>query len=182
MYGIFRISDDNRIVLDQDAVKLIPEIRRVTEEELIYIILVYDWFDSPLRKMPLESRKTMAKRKIWKKDAEFEPESKPTVKIAIEMYKSICYDPTRSSADVMRTKIEMLNRDLLADHELTLVKSKSIIDQLSFFSARLETLDQEIRSQDITYNEIKGKLKLSKLEMFQRRQQEFNKIRRLNME
>lgn len=182
MYGIFRITDDNQIVMDQDALKLVPELRKLKQEELIYISLVYDWFDSPLRKMPLETRKTMARRKIWKKIDESDPEENENIRKGIDMYKSICYDSVRSSADTIRTKIELLNRDLLADRELTLVKSKSIIDQLSFFSARLDQLDQEIKTQDITYNEIKGKLKLSKLELFQRRQQEYNKIKRINME
>jgi len=181
MYGIFRIRDDNRAVIDKDIIKLIPELRKVTEEELIYIILVYDWFDSPIRKMPLEMRKTSARRKLWK-DLSITPEENPVVKKAIEAYKSICYDPIRSSIDAIKIKIEYLNHSLLTDQDITLTKAKDIIGQLSFFNDKLYSLEQEVKTEDITHNEIKGQLKLGRLEFFQRKQQEAAKLRKISME
>lgn len=180
MYGIFRISQDDSIVMDKDAVKLIPEITAISQEELKYIILVYDWFDSPLRRMPFEMRKIMAKRRVWK-NTTIEPEKTSKVSKAIEAYKSICYDPIRNTADSLTTKIEILNQQLI-DPSIDYKRAKDLVDQIDFFTERLYKLEQDIKIDDMANGEIKGKLKLSNLERWQKRQQEYAKINKLSID
>ena len=174
MYGIFRIKDDDSIIIDKNAVLLIPELTKVTEKELRYIILVYDWFDSPLRKMPFDMRCQMAKRRVWgniKKDVE---KSVEMIK-AIDGYKSICHDPVRESIDAMRSKISRLNKEILSP-TLNLADSKTNVSQLEFFESKLYNLENEVKKEE-TVIEIKGKKNLSNLETWQRRQIQYRKLK-----
>jgi len=177
MYGIFRIKSDNSVIIDKDALLLIPEIAKLSEKETKYVVLVYDWYDSPLRKMPIERRRQMAKRKVWgdiKKDVEA-----PEYMIkAIHAYKSICYDPVRDSADAFKQKIDFLNRKVTQE-DIILKDAKEYVDQLQFFEKKLYELEDEIK-RDEAIVEIKGKLKLSKLERWQRSQQEYRRIKQIN--
>jgi hypothetical protein len=176
MYGIFRIKDDDSIVIDKNAVLLIPELVKISEKELRYIILVYDWFDSPLRKMPYEMRCNMAKRRVWgniKRDVE---KSVEMIK-AIDCYKSICYDPVRESIDAIKLRISLLNKNIL-DPTANLADSKKNVELLEFYEDKLYNLENEVKKEEAIV-EIKGKKNLSNLELWQRRQQEYRKIKSL---
>lgn len=174
MYGIFRVKDDDSIIIDKDAILLIPEITKVSERELKYIILVYDWFDSPLRKMPFDMRCQMAKRRVFgniKRDVE---KSVEMIK-AITAYKSICYDPVRESIDAMKSKISLMNKAIL-DPTSSLADSKKNVELLEFYEDKLYNLENEVKKEEAIV-EIKGKKNLSNLELWQRRQQEYEKIK-----
>jgi len=174
MYGIFRVKDDDSVIVDKDALLLIPELSKVSEKELKYIILVYDTYDSPLRRMPYEMRKVMAKRRVWgdiKKDVD---KSIDMIK-AIDAYKSICYDPIRESLDAVRTKISMLNKSIV-DPTLTLKDGKDTVTQLEFYEDKMYDLQNQSKKEE-TIAEIKGKKSLSTLEVWQRKQIEYRKIK-----
>lgn len=174
MYGIFRVKDDDSIIIDKDALLLVPELARVSDKELKYIILVYDLFDSPLRKIPFELRKQIAKRRIFgniKTDIE---KSENMIK-AIFGYKSICYDPIRDSLDAFRSKISMINEKII-DPNLNLRDAKEWVNQLEFYESKMYSLEEEVK-KDETVAELKGQKKLSNLERWQRNQMQFRKLK-----
>jgi hypothetical protein len=172
MYGIFRIKDDHSVIIDKDALLLAPELSKVSEKELKYIILVYDTFDSPLRKKPMDMRKQMAKRKMWGNISKNVERSPDMVK-AIDAYKSLCYDPIRESLDAFRYKVSFINKKI-AEPNLNLSDAKEYVKQLEFYESKLFSLEDEVKKEE-TVAEIKGKKKLSNLEDWQRRQMQYRK-------
>jgi len=174
MYGIFRVKDDDSIIIDKDALLLIPEISKVSQKELKYIILVYDLYDSPLRKMPIDLRKQMAKRRVWgniKRDVD---KTQEMIK-AIYAYQSICYDPVRESLDAFKSKINFINKKI-SDPDLNLKDGKDWVSQLEFYEAKIVSFEDEIKKEE-TVAEIKGKKTLGYLELWQRKQMQFRKIK-----
>jgi hypothetical protein len=173
MYGIFRVKDDSSVIIDKNAVLLIPEITKISDKEIKYICLVYDWFDSPLRKMPLIMRKEMSKRRIWGNITRNVEKSEDMIK-AIEAYKSICYEPARESVDAIRSKIHDLNKKITAP-DLNHKDAKEHLTLLEFFEQKVLTLEEGIKREE-SIVEIKGKKKLSNLELWQRKQIQYRKI------
>lgn len=177
MYGIFRIKQDNSVIIEENALLLIPEMAKLNDKEVKYIVLVYDWYDSPLRKMPLERRKQMAKRRIWGNITKDVEASEKMIRAA-KAYQSICYDPVRASADAFKIKINFLNRQLVKE-DLGFKDAQEYVKQLEFFEKKLFDLEDEIK-RDESLVEVKGKLTLSKLEQWQRSQQEFERMKQID--
>ena len=164
MYGIFRVKDDHSIIIDKDALLLSPELSKISEKELKYIVLVYDTIDSPMRKMPLDMRKEMAKRRIFG-DVKTDIEKSEAIIKAIDAYRSLCYDPIRESIDALRGKIYFINRKLL-ESDLNLKDAKEYVNQLEFYENKMYSLEEEVRKEELIA-EIKGKKTLSNVENWQ---------------
>lgn len=174
MYGIFRVKDDDSIIIDKDALLLVPELSKISEKELKYVILVYDLFDSPLRKMPMELRKQMAKRRIFGNTKNDVEKSEQMIK-AIYGYQSICYDPIRESLNAFRNKIFMINEKII-DPTLNLKDAKEWVSQLEFYETKMYSLEDEVKKEEVVA-ELKGKKTLGNLELWQRRQMQFRKLK-----
>jgi hypothetical protein len=177
MYGIFRVDSNLQVILSKDAAMLCPELTKISEDELKYIILAYDYLESPFRKKPPEERKRIAKRKVFgnsKKNIEASSEMKK----AIEAYRSLIYDPRKEATDNYRQKIHTLNMEIAHINDYKEIKEKANI--IEFLQKKIDDYENEIVSEEVNMEiKLKGNKELSYLEIWQRRKQAFEKDQRL---
>lgn len=164
MPGVFIVNNSNTAILSSDAVKLCPELRKLTEEQVLYIILAYDYIDSPWRRMPLEDRQRLAKRKIWG-EKDFNPEDYKNVLAGIEEYKGLIYDEEREMRDTLLIKLRMLNGEFLAESDVN--RLNQIIKSQDLVQKRIDDFDVKIDIKEETIKLKAGK-QLSFIEQFMR--------------
>lgn len=165
MYGIFRVDSDFQLILSKDAARLCPELVDISEDELKYIILAYDYIESPFRKKPLEERKRIAKRRVWKNSRK-NPENQKVVK-AIEAYKGLIYDSKREAVESYRQKVANLNREISISEKLDEIKQK--VGLVEFFEKKIDEYENDIKAEEVNLElKLKGGAKLSYLEIWQR--------------
>jgi predicted nucleic acid-binding Zn-ribbon protein len=172
--SVFIISSDFKVVLNPDAVKLVPELRSLTQEELIYVILVVDYVDSPLKSKPFEERQRMACRKVFKKDFDESIET-GKIKQAMTSYKGLVFDIRRETLDAYKRRVKTLHSDLLMDN-LSAKNMKDLDSSVQFLEARIASIENDVNRSDQQNLELKGQKKLSFLEMYQRNQNEFKEF------
>jgi len=168
--SVFKVDRNFQIILNKDAVKLVPELSTLSQEELRYVILVVDYVDGPFRKKPLEERKLMARRQIYKNSAR-DPESEK-VRIAMEAYKGLVFDIRRETVDVFSTKITALQKEAL-EPNITYTRMIEIDKTISFMQDRITSINHELDVEEGEEVELKGQKKLSYIEIWQGRQRKF---------
>lgn len=177
MYGIFRVDSNFQLILSKDAAMLCPELTEVSEEELKYIILAYDYLESPFRKKPPEERQRIARRRIWKNSRKI-PEKSQKIKKAIDAYKSLIYDSKQEAVDNYRQKIHNLNMEISNSNNYKDIKEKA--DIVTFLEKKIEGYEKDILAEETNLElKIKGDKKLSYVEIWQRRMQAKKKDQKL---
>lgn len=162
---VFKLKNKNSTILYSDAYKICPELKVLSEKELLYIILSVD-YDSPSHQFPEEERMRRAKRQVYG-EIEESPENTPKIKKAIEFYKSLQYDPRRETIIKYRSKIESLGHMILS---ATTAKEISDLDNaIEKLMDRCKKIQNEIDSDDALESvQLKGGGKLSFLEKWQK--------------
>ena len=164
MPGVFTVNSSHTIILSNEAIKLCPKLSKLTQDQVMYIILAYDYIDSPWRRKPLEDRKRLSKRKIWG-ERDFDPESYKKVLEGIEEYNGLIFDVERQQRDTLLSKLSSLNSKFINETDsgalTTIMRSQDLIQK------RIDEIDIKI---DIKEESIKLKAgkKLSYIEQFQR--------------
>lgn len=175
MSYIFKLDFRKRVILNRECTSLCPELRKITEKDLVAIILAYD-YHSPFHQFPLEERLRKAKRHVYGDD-NINFEEKKIISKAIELYKSLQYDYKRELIETYRSKIFTLQGDLedtIDNKELGL-----ILDSITKLSVSIERMQKEIEKED-DYLEIKGGTKLSLLEKLQQNRELFYQHARID--
>lgn len=166
--GVFKVDRDFQVILNPEAVKLVPELVGITSDELLYVICVIDYDDGPFRKKPLEERKILARRKYFE-DSEEDPET-DRVKRAMDAYKGLVFDIRRETIDKYKRRILLLQKESLKD-EVSISRLKEIDQGISFLTGRIDTIQHELDIEEQTEDiKIQGGRKLSKIEKWQRNQ------------
>ena len=169
------MDKDFQVVLNPEAVKLVPELAGISNDELIYVICVVDYESSPFRKKPFEERQLLAKRRVWK-DKNFDPET-PTVKLAMAVYKDLVFDIRRETLDQYKKKILLLQKESLQT-ETDFRRLKELDQAITFLQDRANSIQHELDIEESSANiELKGGRRLSQVEIWQRRQQEHRKYK-----
>jgi hypothetical protein len=182
---LFRINKRNNLVMVPEAAKLTDHCKKLTEEELRFVILATDYY-SPLRQYPKKEKLQKAKRMVWGKDDKdkFFPEDDKKIAAAIEEYGELQYDQTRETIAAYQEKIEMLMVQLL---QTNTAGSVSKIDaDISTLQIRIKALQEDVERLEDNVK-LKGKDdKLSLIEIWQRNQikakKDKGKIRKLEQE
>ena len=166
--AVFRVDKNFNVILNKDAVKLIPELASLTPKELMYVILVIDYNDSPFRKKPLAERKRLALRKIFgSSDKKVQETDK--LKKAMELYHSLVFDIRRETIDVYNKKILLLQTMTLKD-DVTAVKIKELDNAITYLQQRVQSIEHDLDIEEKDDNlQLKGGRKLSYLELWQRK-------------
>ena len=163
-HGVYSTTTDGTVLLNPEAVKLEPILGQLHLSQLLYIIWVYDYLQSPLRKKPLEDRKRISKVKFLP-TAIKEFESEPSFKAAIETFKSFIYDEKYTTLEAYKSKIHRLQLNLEATDNTTEIKN--ITQTIDLLRKKCDELENDIDEQDqIVY--VKGDRKLSMIEKWQR--------------
>lgn len=172
--SVFKVDKNFEIVLNPDAVKLVPELKGLSDPELRYVILVADYADGPLRKRPLEERRLMARKMVYK-DVAKDPET-PKLKIALEGYKGLVFDIRRETIDIYKQKIKALQKETLAP-DVSFARMKELDSTINFLQTRVTAMEHELDIEESEEINLKGKKKLSYIEIWQRRQREHHEFK-----
>jgi len=172
--SVFKVDHNYEVILNMDAVKLVPELSSLDQNELIYVILVADNVDGPYRKKPLEERVLMAYKRVF--GSEKVDMSSERIRIAIEAYKSLIFDIRRETIDIYNSKIRVLQKESLAP-DVTFSRMKEIDSTITFMMERIRTINHEIDIEEGEEIELKGKKKLSYLEIWQRNQKTYREYK-----
>jgi len=172
--SVFKVDHNYEVILNMDAVKLVPELSSLDQNELIYVILVADNVDGPYRKKPLEERVLMAYKRVF--GSEKVDMTSDRIRIAIEAYKSLIFDIRRETIDIYNSKIRVLQKESLAP-DVTFSRMKEIDSTITFMMERIRTINHEIDIEEGEEIELKGKKKLSYLEIWQRNQKTYREYK-----
>lgn len=168
MASVFQVNKDFTVMLNPEAAKLVPELQSLTSDQLWYIILVIDYVDGPFRRKPLEERKIMAARTVFKKDSVKEG---PKVLNAMTAYKGLVFDIRRETVDALKSKVIKLHKELLRD-STTPSQLQSIDKSITFLEKRIDSIEMDLDMQEKENIELKAGRKLSMLEKWQRNQKQ----------
>lgn len=160
---LFTVNKENSLILDSEAIKLCPGLKKISDEEILFVVLAYD-YKSPYHQFPEEERVRKAKRHVWG-TIEGEQDQKDDVLEAIDLYRSLQYDVRRETIINYSKKIDHLNR-LLANEE-SARNIKSLDETIDRLLQRIDTLQNEVDKADESV-ELKGGGKLSLIEKWQR--------------
>lgn len=166
MASVFQVNKDFTKILNPEAALLVPELESLTEQQLWYVILVVDYVDGPFRRHPLEERKIMAARTIFKKDSVKESQK---VLNAMEGYKGLVFDIRRETVDALKKKVMKLHKELLKD-STTPTQLQGIDKSITFLEKRIDAIEMDLDMQEKESIELKAGRKLSMLEIWQRNQ------------
>jgi len=171
--SVFKMDANWEVVINPQAVKLVPELAGLDKKQLRYVILVTDYIDSPLRKKPIDERRAMATKMVYldsKKQVETD-----TVKLAIKVYKSLVFDIRRETIDIYNQKIRMLQKESLGT-EVTFSRMKEIDGTITFMQDRVENMQHQLDIEESEEISVKGGKVLSYLEKWQRKQKAYKEF------
>jgi len=171
---VFQVNSNHTILLNKDAVKLVPELSSLSEDELWYVILVADYIDGPYRKKPYEERVNLALRTIWG-DKRNPPKSEKILN-AIDAYKSLVFDIRRETVDIYKRKVSMLQKETLRD-DIEIKRLREVDQNIRFLEDRITAIEHDLDIEEQEHIEVKGQKKLSYLEIWQRRQKEYKQFK-----
>jgi len=171
---VFQIDRNYKVIANPEAVKLVPELRSLTPDQLWYVILVVDYVDGPFRRKPIEERKILASRKIFGKDEAMKESEK--VLNAMEAYKGLVFDIRRETLDALKSKVMKLHKDLLQP-EVSASNIQNIDKSISFLEKRITSIERDLDLEEEESIEIKAGRKLSMLEKWQRNQKKFQEYK-----
>ena len=166
--SVFKVDSKFTAILNPDAVKLAPELRELDQKEILYVILVMDYSDSPFRNKPLEERKYLAAKKVFGTEYSDALET-PKIKDAMFAYKGLVFDIRKETLDVLKKKALNLQKEFFRDD----LSHKEMVDldkSISFIESRIESISKSIENTEDQELQIKGKAKLSMVEVWQRNQ------------
>jgi hypothetical protein len=164
-YGIFRVNKELTAVLDKEAVKLEPSLAMLTDQQVMYIILVYDYIDSPYRLKPLEEKQKIARDRLFEGN---DPEKLANVKKAIKAYQGLIYDSRRSQIEIYKTKISKLQK--VFDGEDDNKAMQDIIKTIDIIRKDQDRIEKEV-AIDEEKIELRGGNKLTFIEQWKLKQQ-----------
>lgn len=161
MYSPFTLNEEGTAVLHKDAVRLCQFLNRLPSDDLLYIILAYDYLNSPYRTKPPEERRRLAKSRVYAIKEKKIPEEIELIKQAIEEYKGLIFDHNRSSRDTLLNKKTMLEHQF--EQETDPSKLKAYIETIDMLDKRLDEIADKISQQEKEY-EVRGGGDLSLIE------------------
>jgi len=170
MSYLFFCDTKNNILLHPDVVKLSPELGLLTDKEILFIILAYD-YNSIFRQFPERQR---VQKAIWHVFNDNVPNlldenSRPhKIKNAIEVYKSLQYNRNIELVEMYNRKIDELLLILAGDNSSNGIKNT--MESIDKFRKAIRAIEAEIVEEKLTEGELKGSVKLSWLEKLQSNQ------------
>ena len=145
MPSVFLVNDEGTAVLKKEAVSLCQYLSKVSSNELLYIIMAYDYCYGPYHRLPLHERRSIALRRTYKNRKNAEEIDKKLSK-AIEEYNGLIFDIKRTQRDVYLQKQHVLNNRLIEEDNPTRIKE--ILSSLSIIENKVSDIDRAIESEE----------------------------------
>jgi len=165
-------DDRQNVILRPEVVQLAPELGVLNEDELLYVILVYDYF-SIYRQFPEEDRIRKAMIHVWN-DNNPKILTSPKVNRAIEVYKSLQYNPKIEQVAKYQKKIEQMLEVIDGENSVTAIKNAR--DIISGLRKDIIELESEVAESVRKQGKIKGNMERSWLEEIMDRKAYYEKI------
>lgn len=163
-HGVYSITTDGTALINEEAIKLEPILGQLNTKQILYIIWVYDYIQSPLRKKPLEDRKRFAKAKFFPTlDTPFE--ERMGMPLAINTFKSFIYDEKYETCETYKAKISQLQKNLMDTANSTDISN--IMKSIDLLRKKIDEIESEIDERDQIVK-VKGDRTLSMIELWQR--------------
>jgi hypothetical protein len=157
---LFYLDRQNKIALHKDAYKVNPSFRKLTDDQMRYVILLTD-YSSQFNQYPESERKQKSRGWVFGKGAE-NPEGDPKVRQAIIDYDNLQYDENRQLYRVYQKK--MTSYQILYQNEADPQKSDKYLISIQNLQKAMNILHREIMTNVQANYVLKGKLKMSFLE------------------
>lgn len=172
MSYLIYINERTNQVLHPDAAKLFPGFNVLTQEEILFIVLAYDYC-SPFAMFPEEDRLRRASMHVWS-DNKLSLLNQQKIKNAIEAYKGLQYNPKIELAKAYQKKID----ELTATLETTTggVAIKSVLESIKILRTSIRELEQEILAAYEDEGKMVGGGERSFLENLQKNQDLYKKV------
>ncbi|WP_298838875.1 hypothetical protein [uncultured Clostridium sp.] len=167
MSMLFYADVKNNIILHPDVIKLCPELSLLTDKEILFIILCYD-YNSIYRQFPERQRLSKAIWHVWQdnKPELLDEDKRPQkIKKAIEAYKSLQYNRNIELVEMYNRKIDDLLKILEEDNSTNGIKNA--MDSIDRFRKAIRAIEAEIIEEKLIDGELKGNVKRSFLEVLQ---------------
>lgn len=174
MSYLFYFDSKNNVLLQPDVVRLEPQLGLLSEKEVLFIILAYD-YNSIFRQFPERQRVSKA---IWKVFEDNVPEllnedKRPKrIKEAILAYKSLQYNRNIELIEMYNRKIDELIELLEAENSNTGIKN--LTESIDRFKKNIKAIESEVLEEKIIDGQLKGKVELSFLERMKSNAKMFN--------
>lgn len=172
MSYLIYIDDRQNLVLRPEVVKLSSELGVLNEDELLYVILVYDYF-SIYRQFPEEDRIRKAMIHVWN-DNNPKILDSPKVNRAIEAYKSLQYNPKIEQVARYQKKIEQMLE--VVDNETSVTAIKNAREIISGLRKDIIELESEVADSIRKQGKIMGNMERSWLEEIMDRKAYYEKV------
>jgi len=173
---LFKIQRKNKLVLHPAAVKLTVYLKKLTDDQLYYVILVYDYY-SKYHQLPPRDRKQRAEREVFGSAAKDIEKGKTVMEKAIEEYLSLQYDYRREMIATYQEKIEQSRASLLNASSLQV---KGILDGNRLLDIEITKLQKEI-DKDEEAIELKGGGQLTEIEVWQTNKMNFQRNKKIQL-
>lgn len=170
---LISINKKGTVVLHPDAAKLEPTLSKLTEDELLLIVLAYDYY-SPYRQLNEVERMRRAQAQVFR-NTKKDMFKSPKIKEAVSIYMGLQYDERREQIKTYLTKISTINEAIRdSDSPVTITNYVKINKDLrNAVNAIEEEMMMEEEKDSLT---IQGKGKLSLLERWMRNKEKYKEI------
>lgn len=142
MSYLIHINEKSNTLLHPDAVKLFPGFNVLSNEEVLFIVLAYDYC-SPFAGFTEDERLRRASLHIWA-DNKLDLIGKQKIKNAIEAYKGLQYNPKIELSRSYQKKIDELNGAMAGVTSPDLIKKT--IESINLLRKSIRELEQEVLS------------------------------------
>jgi hypothetical protein len=172
MSYLIHINEKTNQILHPDAVKLFPGFNVLTNDEVLFIVLAYD-YNSPYSAFPEEDRLRRASLHVWS-DNRLEILDKQKIKNAIEAYKGLQYNSKIELSRAYQKKIDDLNSSLETTVDANQIEK--ILKSQKLLRASIRELEQEVLASYEEEDKLVGNATRSFLETMHKNKELYKKV------
>lgn len=167
--SLFYVDEKDLVILHPDAVRLCPELGLLSEKEVAFLVLAYD-YKSPFKQYPERVREQQAMWKVFGMD---QPNllTKHSMIVGKEKYISLQFNRKIEYIKTFTKKIEQLTREL--ESAATATEIRKISENIASLENQIVKWENEVDTDVQNKGVIKGGASLSWLEEGQRNMKQY---------
>jgi len=172
MSYLIAINEKSNQLLHPDAVKLFPGFNVLSHDEILFIVLAYDYC-SPYSAFVEDDRLRRASLHVWA-DNRLDLLQKQKIKNAIEAYKGLQYNPKIELSKSYQKKINELNDAMVSMSAPDAIKKT--IESINLLRKSIRELEQEVLAVYEEEGRMVGGGERSFLETMQKNKELYRKV------
>ena len=175
---LFSLNSKGTAVLYPDCYKICPEFRFLDAQEMLCLILAYD-FQSQFRQWPEDERQRRARILVFKGEREgiFK---EPKIIKAVVMYRSLQYDPRREQMIVYNKRLANITKAIEDLEDDAHKETKDLLTTSDLLRKAISNLEMELnKEEELGESETDDGLKLSFLERLTSNKERFLEVTKI---